>query len=366
VTDPCGHVFHRKCFTGWANASYSKQPLARIKCPTCNKHTDKAIDIYLEVTGLNLESVSGEDDKSNVLNVKIKELSARLSGCAKEVAKLKHEARRVDELELEMKEAKMEITCERLNNETLKGELKKAENVANQKVENVRRQSTIVQQSLRSENSRLKTENEALLPMKQDMNRISADNQRMKRKLHEMESDMKKKGSADDQLLRYQVALKEAKDTIKRMQLRGVTNGDELKFENKSLKSRIKKLEAERQECVIEDVSVPKRKRHPSSMGDASMYGRRIVPQPDPARQVVKWAISQESSSVPPVEMTHALVAYEHSQKRAAVARDLWNKEKRGGLQHFTRVADKFKKTEEKQRVKGIESFFQKRNLKRS
>jgi len=27
------------------------------------KHTDKAIDIYLEVTGLNLESVSGEDDK---------------------------------------------------------------------------------------------------------------------------------------------------------------------------------------------------------------------------------------------------------------------------------------------------------------
>jgi len=66
------------------------------------------------VTGLNLESVSGEDDKSNVLNVKIKELSARLSGCAKEVAKLKHEARRVDELELEMKEAKMEITCERL------------------------------------------------------------------------------------------------------------------------------------------------------------------------------------------------------------------------------------------------------------
>jgi len=365
VTDPCGHVFHRKCFTGWANASYSKQPLARIKCPTCNKHTDKAIDIYLEVTGLNLESFNGDDDGSNVLNAKIKELSARLSGYAKEAAELKHEARRVNELESEMKEAKMEITCERLKNETLKGELKKAENVANQKVESLRRQSTIVQQGLRSENSRLKTENEALLPMKQDMSRISADNQRMKRKLHGMESDMKKKGSADDQFLRYQTALKEAKDTIKRMQLRGVTNGDELKVENKRLKARIKKLEAERQECVIEDVSVPKRKRFPSSMGNASMYGRRI-PQLDPARQVVERAISQESSSVPPVEKTNAPVVYEHSQKRAAVARDLWKKEKRGGLQHLTRVAEKFKKAEEKQRVKGIESFFQKSNSKRS
>lgn len=343
VTDPCGHVFHRKCFNEWANQSV----LARTKCPTCNKNTDGAIDIFLEVSGFNIE-VLDENGEDNVLHAKMKEMSSQLRAYAKEVAQLKGRVQRNSEIESMVKDIQTKLRHGKFQIESLKGDIKNVENQANLKVQNIIRQSTIVQHGLRSENSKLKTENEALRPMQQDHSRISTDNQRMKRKLYDMEAEIKKKSKNSEQLVRCKKLLKEANDKIKRTELRGGINDDDLKNENRRLKAQLNKFLEEQKQCVIEDVG-PQRKRcnssvrnrHPDISGHAnrSNDGVGFLPSISDSRarqkkadrflQGARRAISQESG--PPVVSTNAPLVRpwcESSNNRVTVARNLWIKDK--------------------------------------